>query len=115
MEDDFLADPGLSKIPTGEPIEPLPPDFANLPFARFIFMDEVVGEAQDEGQPAMRESTKEIWLTPLGGRKYPFEVDLVDDPMLMPEKVKVFQDTMKEFYKFSTVGSLIEYLLGVLK
>ena len=36
-------------------------------------------------------------------------LDLIDDPQLIPEKLKVLQDNLKSCYKFATVCIPIEY------
>jgi hypothetical protein len=91
---------------TGEPIVPPPPASTNLPEARVITADEVVGTRQKQPNVEHEEtadtSSGPILVTPHGWQ-HVVPTELIDDPMLTNEILKHFQDTFKDLYKFSTV------------
>jgi hypothetical protein len=112
-ENKFWIDEPAPEMLTGEPIMLSPPASTNLLEARLITAGEVASTQQQ--QPNVEDakttgtSSGPILVTPHGWQ-HVVPTELIDDPMLTNKKLKHFQDTFKDLYKFSMVWLLLDII-----
>jgi len=103
----------LSEIPTGEPILPPSLDYAHLSFTRLVNADEKAGTtpqrpvSEEQGDAGAGSGGVPAHLSMVESTT---SSDLVKDPILSADKIKLFQDNMKECQEFLTVSCFIVYL-----
>ena len=100
------------EIPVGEPIVPPYNGSKVLPFARLLHEDRTAGVS-----PEVEEESSDSLLEEISASPPPFEYyhgeQIEDDPQLTARNMKKFQAVVREFTKFSVVGTTVEYFFLV--